>query len=275
MARIVAISSQVASGHVGLSAIVPVLHALGHDVIALPTVVLANHPGRQQTFGTRIAPDVLAAMLATLSTNGRLKNIDAVLSGYLPSAEHVRVVANLVRELRAASPALTYLCDPVLGDDPKGLYIDPAAAAAIRTDLLPLADIITPNRFESAWLSGLPVDTPENAIAAARQLGRPLCVATSIPVSILGAPDQLATLAISPAQVDQATVPRRSDVPNGTGDLLAALFLSGTLDHTTPVARTLAWAVTALDSLLTASGGQSEMALIPNLQSLVLQRNTP
>jgi pyridoxine kinase len=254
-----------------LSAIVPALHALGHDVIALPTVLLANHPGRQQTFGTRIAPDVLAAMCATLSANGRLDGIDAVLSGYLPSAEHVRVVANLVRDLRAASPTLTYLCDPVLGDDPKGLYIDPAAAAAIRTELLPLADIITPNRFELAWLSGHPVDGAEPAIAAARHLGRPLCVATSVHITL----DQLATLAISPSHVDQATVPRRLDVPNGTGDLLSALVLAGTLVRTTPLAETLAWAVTAIDQLLTASTGQSEMALIPNLQSLVLHRNTP
>ncbi len=271
MARIIAISSQVASGHVGLSAIVPALHTLGHDVIALPTVLLANHPGRQQTFGTRIAPDVLAAMLATLSSNGRLKDIDAVLTGYLPSAEHARVAATLVRDLRTTSPALTYLCDPVLGDDPKGLYIDPVAAAAIRTELLPIADIITPNRFELAWLADLPVENPDAAATAARQLAPACCIATSIPLD----QGRLATLAISRTRVDQATVTRRPDVPNGTGDLLSALFLAGTLDRATPVADTLAWAVGAIDGLLAASAGRAEMALVPNLRSLDLQRSTP
>jgi pyridoxine kinase len=276
MARIVAISSQVASGHVGLSAIVPALQALGHDVIALPTVLLSNHPGRQATFGTRIAPDVVAAMFATLAGNGRLEGVDAVLSGYLPSAEHVRVVANCVRQLRAASPALVYLCDPVLGDDPKGLYIDPAAATAIRVELLPLADIVTPNRFELSWLlSGRPVDGPDTAIAAARLLARPLCVATSIPLDL----ERLATLAISLDRTDQAAVGRRSEVPNGSGDLLSALFLAGYLaaepDAYARAAAPLTWAVSEIDRILNASVGQAEMALIPNLRSLVLQRSTP
>jgi pyridoxine kinase len=270
MARIVAISSQVASGYVGLSAIVPALHALGHEVIAVPTVLLSNHPGRQKTFGTRIAPDVLAAMIKTLSSNHRLDGVDAVLTGYMPSAEHVRVIAQCVRDLRTTSPSLTYLCDPILGDDPKGLYIDPAAAAAIRAELLPLADIVTPNRFELAWLSGLPVEGTDTAVAAARQLGRPRCVATSIPVD----QSHLATLAITPTSTDQAIVARRPEVPNGTGDLLSALYLAGALDHATPAVMTLNWAVTAIDRLLGASIGQTEIALIANLQSLVLHRNT-
>ena len=45
MARVLALSSYVAFGSVGLAAIVPALHWLGHEVIALPTVVLSNHPG--------------------------------------------------------------------------------------------------------------------------------------------------------------------------------------------------------------------------------------
>ena len=45
MARILAISSQVVRGHVGLSAIVPALQRLGHEVLPIPTIILSNHPG--------------------------------------------------------------------------------------------------------------------------------------------------------------------------------------------------------------------------------------
>ena len=42
MARILAISSHVVRGHVGLAASVPALQWLGHEVWALPTVILAS-----------------------------------------------------------------------------------------------------------------------------------------------------------------------------------------------------------------------------------------
>ncbi len=271
MARILAISSQVASGHVGLSAILPALHALGHEVIALPTVLLANHPGRQPTSGTRVAPDVLAGMVATLVSNGRLAAIDAMLSGYLPSAGHARVVADTVARCRAASPALTYLCDPVIGDDPKGIYIEAAAAEAIRAELVPVADIVTPNRFELAWLAERRVASPADAIAAAHALARPLIVATSIPDGV----GKLATLAVSPAAADQVTVMQRTDAPNGTGDLLAALFLAGRLGRNESVAESLSKSVAMIDRILTASAGQPEMALIPALAALALGRRKP
>ncbi len=266
MARILAISSQVASGHVGLSAIVPALQALGHEVIALPTVLLANHPGRQPTSGTTIAVEVLAGIVTRLMSNGRLTGIDAVLSGYLPSAAHVIFAADTVRQCQGISPKLTYLCDPIIGDDPKGVYIDIDAAEAIKTTLVPLAEIVTPNRFELAWLSRQNVDGAETAIKAARLLARPLVVATSIPVD----GTSLATLAISKSEVDQAAVPLRAEVPNGTGDLLTALFLAGYLKNGANVKTALSSSIATIDNILAASVGQPEMALIAALKTLAV-----
>ncbi len=98
MGRVLAISSQVARGHVGLSAIVPALQALGHEVIALPTILLSNHPGHPRFAGERIAPDLLMRMLDALEFNRWLGEIDAVLTGYLPSAAHVAVAVDEMRQ---------------------------------------------------------------------------------------------------------------------------------------------------------------------------------
>ena len=154
MARILAISSQVARGAVGLSIIVPALQALGHEVIGLPTVVLSNHPGHAHVAGTRIEAAVLHKMLDALAANGWLQGVDGVLSGYLPTIAHVAFAGEAVARVRAGNMGLkaNYLCDPVLGDDPHGLYIDEAAAKAIRDRLIPIADIATPNRFEQSFL---------------------------------------------------------------------------------------------------------------------------
>ena len=225
MARILAISSQVVSGHVGLSAIVPALQHLGHDVLALPTVLLSNHPGKHAASGTRIDPEALELILATLDQLGQLDGIDAVLTGYLPSAAHVTAAANAIKRCRSKAQDTLVLCDPIIGDDPKGVYVEAAAAAAIRDQLVPIADIITPNRFELAWLTGHPVIDQPSAATAAATLGGRLVVATSIPAP----EDRLANIVISAQGTHQSSVPRRPLAPNGTGDLLSAFFLSAYL----------------------------------------------
>ena len=258
MARILALSSQVVSGHVGLSAIVPALQLLGHEVLALPTILLSNHPGRQPTSGTRIEPDVLIKMLDRLASNGRLDNIDGVLTGYLPSAAHVGAAMRAIDLCSTNDRKPLYLCDPVIGDDPKGIYIDLAAAAAIRDQLLPRADIVTPNRFELAWLSGLPVDDLTTATAAAHALSRPLVLATSVPATA----HTLITAAISATAVSVAEVPKRAIVPNGTGDLMAALFLAANLAGDGMMASILAQTVACVDLVIAASAGNDELQLV-------------
>jgi hydroxymethylpyrimidine/phosphomethylpyrimidine kinase len=49
------------------------------------------------------------------------------------------------------------------------LLLEPAVAA-LRHRLLPLAEVVTPNRSEAAALSGIPVDTLDDAHEAARRL---------------------------------------------------------------------------------------------------------
>lgn len=258
MARILAISSQVARGHVGLSVIVPALQRLGHDVIALPTVLLSNHPGHKRFAGDRVAPALLARMLDALDANGWLGDIDGVLTGYLPSAEHVAFAAVAVRRVQARSPLGLYLCDPVIGDDPKGVYIARDAAEAIRDTLLPLADIATPNRFELAWLTGADVLDVASAIAAARSLGVAALVATSIP----DGEQALHTLAVTKDIARSVRVERQAQVPNGTGDLLAALYLSATLAE--PRIDALATTAGAIQAVIEASRGADELRLVTN-----------
>jgi pyridoxine kinase len=262
MATILAISSQVARGYVGLSAIVPALQALDHEVIALPTVILSNHPGHGDTAGQRIDPALLRQMLATLDRHGWMARIDAVLSGYLPSPEHVAAVADAVALVRARNPAALYYCDPVLGDDPKGLYIAEAAARSLADSLVPLADVTFPNRFELAWLSGASVADAGGAQVAARRIGRPWTIATSIPEGDAA----LATLAIGSTRSWASVVSRQARVPNGTGDLFSALFMGYRLAGK-PVEAALGGAVAAVDLTIRASAGQEELKLVAMLRA--------
>jgi pyridoxine kinase len=252
MARILAISSQVARGTVGLSIIGPALQALGHDLIGLPTVVLSNHPGHAHAGGMRIDPPVLAKMLDALDANGWLADVDAVLTGYLPSVEHVAFATAAVQRVaeRRGRGRIVYLCDPVLGDDPKGLYIDRSAAEAIRDILLPSADIATPNRFELSFLTGAEVSAATDVVAS--RLACQALFATSIPSN---RPGEVVNVAhVVPSLIGGgldglARVPLRQQAPHGTGDLYSALILAAWLDGRGP-AGALSFATAGVDFAL-------------------------
>jgi pyridoxine kinase len=272
MATILTLSSEVVTGHIGNAAARFVLQRLGHTVWSLPTVVLSNHPGHSAVAGTRITPETLTSMLDALDSNGWLGSVDAVMTGYLPSADHVSVAASLINQVRKVRPGTLVLVDPVLGDDPKGLYIEQAAAEAIRDGLLTKADVITPNRFELAWLTQSDVHDAASAIAAARQLPVPHVVATSI----AGATGTLATVLTAGGRPPRSNAPfsefrtysvtRRDHVPHGTGDTLAALLL-GHLLRGLDLAAATAAAVAGVDTIVAASAGKLDLDL-PGTQSL-------
>ncbi|HTU71009.1 MAG TPA: bifunctional hydroxymethylpyrimidine kinase/phosphomethylpyrimidine kinase [Candidatus Baltobacteraceae bacterium] len=72
-----------------------------------------------------------------------------LLIGFLPRPMHVEVVASMLHDYKGV-----VLLDPVIGDYKKGLFISEETARAIREQLLPLAQIVTPNRFEAEVLLG-------------------------------------------------------------------------------------------------------------------------
>ena len=227
MARVLAISSWVSAGHVGLSAMAPVLQFLGHEVIQIPTVILSNHAGWPAVTGQATAPGQIAEMLDAICANGWLAGVDAFLGGYMPSARHVEVACQAIDRLREQSPLARVICDPVLGDDPKGLYIAHEAAGAVRDQLVPLADTLTPNRFELAWLTGRSIDTIDDARLAAQTLvadhpGRRVLV-TSPPITA----NETGIFEVSAGDARLYRTQRRNLVPKGVGDVFSALIGAG------------------------------------------------
>lgn len=219
------LSSYVARGTVGLQATLPALPPGTFDVMALPAVVLSNHPGHKACSGTALSPETLSSMVDALAANGWLSGLDAIFTGYLPSAAHVTFARHTVQRLKAVNPALMYVADPVLGDDPGGLYIAAETAAAMRDQLLPLADLATPNRFELEWLTGLSVHDGASAVTAARHLALPKVAATSIPAD----PTSLANILVTRAGLSTETVARHAHAPHGTGDYFAGLVMAALL----------------------------------------------
>jgi pyridoxine kinase len=256
LARIVAVSSFVARGHVGLRALLPGLEALGHDVAALPSVVLSSHAGQTHVARLPVATSDLAAMVDALAATGWLRSASMLVSGYLPTPAHVAFAADLAARMKALDPQFRYVCDPVLGDWPKGLYLPPETAAAITQRLIPLADLLTPNAFELAHLTGDIVDTPSAAAAAARRLDRPAVVTTSVPA----ANGRLATVLVEGQTAIATSVESLASVPHGTGDLLTGL-LAGFVANGAPMPVALSEAGALLASCIDQSRGSDDLAI--------------
>ncbi|MEI4481425.1 MULTISPECIES: pyridoxal kinase PdxY [Phyllobacterium] len=219
---VIVISSHVVRGSVGNRAAVFALETLGHPVWAVPTVILPWHPGHGPA--KRIVPpaEQFDDLIADLERAPWLGEITGIMSGYLGNAAQASSVARLVKTIKEKNKKVLYLCDPVIGDE-KGLYVPEATAIAIRDELMPLADISTPNRFELAWLAG--ADLPDNkaVMQAALHAGPATMLVTSAHPMLAGGTGNLLinhTLALL-AEHRLVTGPT-----NGLGDLTSALFLA-------------------------------------------------
>eukprot|EP01035_Chromulina_nebulosa_P055620 gene55620-76228_t len=164
-AEIIAISSHVVRGSVGNRAIVFGLETMGHPVWSMPTVILPWHPGHGPSTRIPIASQAFSAAIDDIIGSARITEVEAVISGYFVETGQIEAVARLVRALKAKKPDLLYVCDPVIGDL-AGLYVPEEIAIAIRDQLLPLADIATPNRYELGWLTGVPLETNQQIMDA-------------------------------------------------------------------------------------------------------------
>lgn len=258
MAKVLSISSQVVYGHVGNSAAAFVLQRMGHDVLAAPTIILSNRPGYKAIAGEAVSPSALHAMLEAALANGFLAGVDAVLTGYLPMPEHVEFARAWIETVKTQNPRAVYLCDPIIGDEPAGVYVKEAAANAIRDRLIALADIVTPNAFELAWLSGCAIGDARDAIRAAKALGNATVVATSAPSAASGA---LANICVSGEEAWATQSPRRSVNAHGTGDFFASIFLAHRLNGFSG-GGALRAATAAIDAVLERTAERSELALI-------------
>jgi len=255
MARVLAISSHVVRGHVGLAATVPALQWLGHEVWALPTVLLASRPGLGRPVRHELPPPDLAAMLAALEADGCWAHLDAVFTGYFPSAQSVTVAAEAIARISRLYPKAVVLVDPILGDAGR-LYVTEETANAIRNRLLPLATIATPNLFELGWLTGTATHDLGDVASAARRLGPRTVIVTSAGETR----DRISTLLVTDVELVERSYPSRAAIPNGAGDLFAGLFLGHRLNGRDD-ADALDASLADVDRVLAASSGHEVLNL--------------
>ncbi|MDZ4693441.1 MAG: pyridoxal kinase [Terricaulis sp.] len=216
---ILSIQSQVAGARVGNSVAAFAMERLGVRVIQLPTVLLGRRPDHGAPGGGPIAAEMLASMVDALAADALLGEIDAVLTGYVGTAEQVAVILDAVARIKAANPQALFVCDPVLGDEGR-TYVSEAITDVVLGRLCTQADWLTPNLFELGLMAGRQLEGLAQARDAAKSFGKPVLV-SSIRTAL-----GLGNLLAAPTGdwfCETARLPR---APKGAGDLLSALYVA-------------------------------------------------
>ena len=170
MKNILAIQSHVVYGHAGNAAAEFPMRRMGANVWPLNTVQFSNHTQYGHWTGTVMPAEHLTDIVQGIAAIDRLKTCDAVLSGYLGSAEQGEKIVEIVQQVKVANPNAWYFCDPVMGHPEKGCIVAPGVAEFHCQVSLPASDIIAPNLLELEMLSGRTVNDLNEAIEASRSL---------------------------------------------------------------------------------------------------------
>jgi pyridoxine kinase len=274
--KFLSIHSSVAYGHVGNSAAVFPLQRLGHEVWPVSTVVFSNHTGYGNWRGPLLAPGDVADLITGIEERGVLDQVDGVLSGYQGSAGIAEVILDAVSRVRAANPRASYTCDPVMGNASSGCFVHPDIPPILRERVVPRADIITPNQFELAFLTGTDVTGTEpqtlDEILTSAELARKMGPRTVLVTSVQRADRPADVMEMLAVTDDGAWIVQTPKLPlkaNGSGDVTSALFTAHLLatDAPTALGRTAASVFALLEATLRS--GERELRLVQAQEAFV------
>ena len=221
------LSSHVAASRVGGSAQALSLAPFKIDPVEVPTVLFGRHPGWGAPGGAAVSDEVFAGVLEGVEANGLFELAELVITGYFASAEQVAIAASAARKC----PNAKIVVDPIMGDTGRELYVKPEVAPAIARELILLADVVAPNARELSRLAGIKVDDAASAVEAARRLGKATLV------SSIDCGEEIGVVYAAPEGAWLAAHRKLEHAPNGTGDLLTALFAAAMLEDLAPEER--------------------------------------
>ncbi|MGV0624386.1 bifunctional hydroxymethylpyrimidine kinase/phosphomethylpyrimidine kinase [Mycolicibacter minnesotensis] len=162
-ARILTIAGSDSGGGAGIQADLRTCALLGvHACVAVTAVTVQNTVGVKSFH--EVPPDTVAAQIAAVVPD---IGIQAAKTGMLASAQIITAVASTWRELGLTVPLVV---DPVSASMHGDALLASSALDALRTDLFPLATLVTPNLHEVRLLVGIDVVDAESQRAAARAL---------------------------------------------------------------------------------------------------------
>lgn len=174
MVNILSVGGSDPSGISGVQRDARVAWSMGCHPLSITTAVTAQNTSKF----TGVQPVDLQMIQKQLDAVLSDFDISAVKVGMLWSGGTIRMVADSIRTLNCP-----VVLDPVVRSTTGGMLLEDSARHVLLHDMLPLADVVTPNVLEAGYLTGMDVTDADAAGRAARticQMGASAAVVTGM-----------------------------------------------------------------------------------------------
>ncbi|MEF9938714.1 MAG: pyridoxamine kinase [Clostridium sp.] len=138
-------------GRCALTAAIPVISALKVQCCPVLTAILSNHAGYSSCFFDDYTDQMIPYIDEWKKHDFKF---DGIMTGFMASYEQVKIVTDFIHHFKSDKTQL--LVDPVMGDHGVPYRVCSAQLCDGFRELIPYADVITPNLTEGCLLTDTP-----------------------------------------------------------------------------------------------------------------------
>lgn len=140
-------------GRCSIAVELPIISAMKIQCCFVPTTIFSNHTG----FASFFLEDFTDKMRPYMDEWRKLElHFQGICTGFLGSPEQIAIVSDFLRDFKEKDTVV--IVDPVMGDYGK-MYPTYSMETCLKMrELIPLADIVTPNLTEACILAGIPYE---------------------------------------------------------------------------------------------------------------------
>lgn len=226
--RVLLINDMPGYGTIALSAMIPILNRMGYRTCTLPTALVSNTLG----YGRFEILETTHYMERTIGLWEQLGfGFEAISTGFFASEKQVQMTVDFCKKQK--EKGVTVFVDPVMGDDGQLYNGVGESMIASMHQMICVADYITPNYTEAAYLAGIPYSPDglsekdaEKMVALLAGMGAKSIVITSAVV------EQKLCVIVYDGKNGAISYLPFERIPNsfvGSGDAFSAIFAGGIL----------------------------------------------
>ncbi|WP_277033691.1 pyridoxal kinase [Propionimicrobium lymphophilum] len=261
---ILSVQSLVSYGHAGNSSAVFPLQRLGFEVIQIPTVVFSNDTSYPSVHGMVLDAAQITDIVSGLDEIGVLASVNAVLSGYLGTAEMGNAVLETIEKVHRYNPKAFLCVDPVMGDLDTGFYCKSEVKDFFCRNVEKF-NVLTPNLFELGTMTNTKPQSVSEVVNAARSLlalGPEAVVVTSA-----GGTKDARMIAVDASGQWMVSTPKLDRKFSGCGDVTTAILLAR-LQNGDDLSAALSHTASAVYGILRNTSGR-QLALVQAQNEIV------
>lgn len=166
-------------GRCSLTASIPIISALGSQVLPVPTCILSNQTGFDKFYFKDLSNCLTEYLNVWLNEKRRF---DVIYTGFIGSIEQINPIINFVKENKNS----LIITDPILGDDGEKYKFYSNDLCKKLKELIKYSDLITPNLTEACILLDYDLNLKKYNINDIKVIAEKLCLLGPSKVIITG-----------------------------------------------------------------------------------------